>query len=283
MSENRAVNNLYCIKICMFLILAIFLWALSGCGEDEADDNQRDYGVFLSLDASDVEKIAGYRTVVIDAQYFSKEDIAYLKSQGCTVYSYVNVGAIENFREYYDIYSNLALGDYENWDEEQWIDVSSVAWQKFLASMEEELLKKEIDGFFIDNCDVYYEYPTDEIFEGLTTILEHLMEHGKPVIINGGDTYVSKYRDSGSSLQRIMTGVNQECVWSKIDFESGKFSTQAKTDREYFQNYVETCKSCGIDVYLIEYTTDNALMKKIIGYCREKEFRYYISDSVELD
>ena len=283
MSGMKTVINKHGIIICMFTVFVALLTGMSGCRAIEADDSKQDYGVFLSLDSSDIDIIAGYRTVVIDAQYFSKEEIAYLKSQGCTVYSYLNIGSIENFREYYDLYSNLALGDYENWEEEQWMDVSSIVWQEFLVSLEDELSDKEIDGFFVDNCDVYYVYPTDEIFEGLTTILEHLMEYGKPVIVNGGDTYVMRFQESCGSPQRIMTGVNQECVWSKIDFATGTFSTQKKDERQYFQDYVEACNNYGLDVFLIEYTTDNALKQKIKKYCTENQFRYYISDSVELD
>lgn len=267
-----------------FLMLAILLAGLYECEVFGKDNNrQKDYGVFLSLDASDMDRITEYQTVVIDAQYFSKKDIAYLKKQGCTVYSYINIGAIENFREYYDEYSNLALGDYENWEEEKWVDVSSTVWQNFLVSLEEELLDKSIDGFFVDNCDVYYVYHTDDVFEGLTTILEHLMEYGKPVIINGGDTYVMEYETREGSIQRIMTGVNQECVFSRINFKKDSFSAQKKTDREYFQDYIETCDRQGCDVYLIEYTTDCKLRRKIKKYCKKNRFHYYISDSIELD
>ena len=274
----------HCIVLCSFLILAILLAGMYECevfGKNRR--RQKDYGVFLSLDASDMDRITEYQTVVIDAQYFSKKDIAYLKKQGCTVYSYINIGAIENFREYYDEYSNLALGDYENWEEEKWVDVSSTVWQNFLVSLEEELLDKSIDGFFVDNCDVYYVYHTDDVFEGLTTILEHLMEYGKPVIINGGDTYVMEYETREGSIQRIMTGVNQECVFSRINFKKDSFSAQKKTDREYFQDYIETCDRQGCDVYLIEYTTDRKLKRKIKKYCKKNRFHYYISDSIELD
>lgn len=274
----------HCILLGSFLIQAILLAGLYECevfGKDNS--RQKDYGVFLSLDASDMDRITEYQTVVIDAQYFSKKDIAYLKKQGCTVYSYINIGAIENFREYYDEYSNLTLGEYENWEEEQWVDVSSTVWQNFLVSLEEELLDKSIDGFFVDNCDVYYVYHTDDVFEGLTTILEHLMEYGKPVIINGGDTYVMEYEAREGSVQHIMTGVNQECVWSRINFKKGSFSAQNKIDREYFQEYIETCDRQGCDVYLIEYTTDRKLKRKIKKYCKKNRFHYYISDSIELD
>lgn len=273
----------YCITFCAFIVSAILLTGLSGCRTVNNEDSKQDYGVFLSLDPSDLDRISGYQTIVIDAQFFSKQDIAYLKTQGCTVYSYLNIGSIENFREYYDAYSNLTLGEYENWEEEEWIDVSSGDWQQFLFSLAEELLNKEIDGFFVDNCDVYYVYPTDEIFEGLTTILEHLMEYDKPVMINGGDTYVMEFQDRFGSPRNIMTGVNQESVWSRIDFDTGEFSTQTENDREYFKNYIEACSSYGMDVYLLEYTTDDVLKQKIKKYCTENQFHYYISDTIELD
>lgn len=276
-------KNKYNAIICICIILILLLSGLFSSMVFAKEDDKKDYGVFLSLDASDLDKIAKYQTVVIDAQYFSKKDITYLKKQGCTVYSYLNVGSIENFRKYYDTYEKLTLGEYENWEEEKWMDVSQIKWQRFLASLEKGLIKKGIDGFFVDNCDVYYEYTTDDIFEGLTTILKHLMKYRKPVIINGGDAFVMEYKERYGRLTDIMTGVNQEAVWSRIDFDTGKFSVQKKSDRNYFMKYVETCDSQGLDVYLLEYTKSKMLKSKINKYCRQKHFHYYISDSMELD
>lgn len=271
------------ITICVCISFVLFLFGFFLYKVFEKTDNEKDYGVFLSLDASDLDKIAGYQTVVIDGQYFSKEDVTYLKKQGCTVYSYLNVGSIENFREYYESYVGLTLGDYENWEEEKWMDVSQAGWQEFLVSLEKELIDKEIDGFFVDNCDVYYEYPTDEVFEGITMILKHLMKYEKNVIINGGDTFVMEYRKRYGTVADIMTGVNQECVWSKIDFDTGNLGEQTQNDREFFQNYVEACSDAGLDVYLIEYTKSKSLKRKINNYCRKKGFYDYIVDSIELD
>lgn len=285
---SRIKTRIYFVIPCLITLL------LSGCAFKRTDyppnnvpdntvDEKEDYGVFLSLDSSDLDKIKEYRIVVIDAQFFSKEDIVQLKAQGSTVYSYLNIGSIENFRDYYKTYSYLALGGYENWEEEQWINVAEPVWQKFLISLEEELLTKGIDGFFVDNCDVYYKYSTNDIFKGLKTILEHLRKYNKPVIINGGDTFVMKYKNRCGSLQKIMTGVNQESVFSNIDFKSGTFSPQSDDDSMYFKSYIETCNNAGLDVYILEYTTDDKLRKQIESYCKKNQFHCYISDSIELD
>ena len=79
---------------------------------------KNDYGVFLSADDSSLERFKIYETIVIDAQYFTKRDIELLHQNGTVVYTYLNIGSIENFREYYTTYAELAIGEYEHWEEE---------------------------------------------------------------------------------------------------------------------------------------------------------------------
>ena len=144
---------------------------------------KNDYGVFLNADASSLERFKMYETIVIDAQYFTKRDIELLHQNGTVVYTYLNIGSIENFREYYTTYAELAIGEYEHWEEEEWVDVANPDWQKFIGQLSQELYEKGVDGFFIDNCDVYYYNPHESIFEGITAILQNMMTFGKAGII----------------------------------------------------------------------------------------------------
>ena len=244
---------------------------------------ENDYGVFLNADASSLEQLKNYDLIVIDAQYFTKSDIELLHQNGTRVYTYLNIGSIENFREYYTAYEKLTIGRYEHWDEEKWVDVADPDWQKFIEQLSQELFEKGVDGFFIDNCDVYYYAPRESIFEGLTAILQNIMTFDKAVIINGGDTYVTEYRDRYGTIDHIMTGVNQESVWSAIDFDKGTFYEQTKETRDYYCKYLEACQADGMDVYLLEYTTDKKLIHKIKRYCNEHDFHFYISNSLELE
>ena len=244
---------------------------------------KNDYGVFLNADASSLEQLKKYDLIVIDAQYFTKSDIELLHQNGTRVYTYLNIGSIENFREYYTTYEKLTIGRYEHWDEEKWVDVADPDWQKFIEQLSQELFEKGVDGFFIDNCDVYYYAPRESIFEGLTAILQNIMTFDKAVIINGGDTYVTEYRDRYGTIDHIMTGVNQESVWSAIDFDKGTFYDQTKETRDYYCKYLEACQADGMDVYLLEYTTDKKLIHKIKKYCNEHDFHFYISNSLELE
>ena len=243
---------------------------------------KNDYGVFLNADASSLEQLKKYDLIVIDAQYFTKGDIELLHQNGTKVYTYLNIGSIENFREYYTTYEKLTIGRYEHWDEEKWVDVADPDWQKFMKQLSQELFEKGVDGFFIDNCDVYYYAPRESIFEGLTAILQNIMTFDKAVIINGGDTYVTEYSERYGAIDHIMTGVNQESVWSAIDFDKGTFYEQTKETRDYYCNYLEACQADGMDVYLLEYTTDKKLIQKIKKYCNEHDFHFYVSNSLEL-
>lgn len=262
-------------KFFIILILAIFMTGCSG---------KHDYGVFLSLDDSDMGFFTNYDTVVIDAQYFTKEDIQYLHDNGVEVFSYINIGSLENFRDYYEEYEKYTIGAYENWEEERWVDVSSVQWQEFICdTVAKELYNKGIDGFFVDNCDVYYNYKTDTIYEGLVDIHEKLGGFDKDVVINGGDEFVSRYIEENGNVQDILTGVNQEEVFSTYDFDNGRSSESSDSDRKYYQDYLEKCSELGAEIYIIEYTQDKQIIDDVEKYCNENGFKYYISDSIELD
>lgn len=241
------------------------------------------YGVFLSV-TKNIDKLKDYETVVIDAQHFTKEQIEAFKARGHKVYSYINIGSLENFRSYYKEYKDLKLGKYEHWDEEIWINVADQRWQDFmLNNMIPNLTAKGIDGFFVDNCDVYYNYRKPGILDGLTSIMKALVATGKAVLINGGDCYLDSYCKNGGSWRDVITGINQETVFSKIIWDKNKFGRAGKEDHKYFLNYIERYAKQGADIYLLEYTKDKKLIKEIEEYCANKGFGYYVSDSVELD
>ena len=256
---------------------------LSGC-QIKKRFAQSEYGVFLGAERNDLKKIKGYKKVVIDAQYFNKEDIEELHSNEQKVYSYLNVGSIENFRSYYSTYEHLTLGDYENWNDEKWVDVSQKQWQDFILNdLSNEILDKGVDGLFIDNIDVFYNYPSIAIYNGIETILKGLKKKNTYVSINGGDTFVKEYYRHNGHAYDIMDAVNQETVFSKINWDDSSFGKNDEEDKRYYQEYVEMVKDkMHRDVYLLEYTKDNALIEQIYNYCGQHVFYYYISSSLEL-
>ena len=163
------------------------------------------------------------------------------------------------------------------------MDVSREEWQEFITDeLIPELLDKDIDGFFVDNCDVYYHYPTEDMMNGLTVMMKAMVDTGKKVLINGGDTYLDAYCRSGGKWSDVITGINQETVFSAILWDEDRFGTADPEDHEYFTDYIERYADQGADIYLLEYTTDENLIKEIDAYCKDNGFTYYVSDSLEL-
>ena len=245
---------------------------------------QTDYGVFLGLNPEDASVLTAYKTVVIDAQYFTQDGIAAVQQSGTEVYTYLNIGSIETFREGYDSVKDCILSPYDNWPDEYWVDVSRPEWQTFVAGEAKSLAEKGVDGFFLDNADVSYLYPSSAIYEGLNAILQTLAPYDKPVIINGGDVFVSRAVLDADSPNGVISGVNQECVFTNINFTIGTLIRQDRENTEYYQTYLARCKKAGLDVFLTEYAKPgNHIIKAIQDYCETNGVRYYVSPSITLD
>ncbi len=265
-------------------VMLTLLMIITGCADEKSELQKKPLGIFIGCDFENIpEDIAKYETVILDAQYFSADNISELKEQGCRIYSYLNVGSIENYRDYYDRFKKSRLAEYENWEDEYWIDMSDTEWQDYVSgTIAAKLIDKGIDGFFIDNADVYYMYKSDAVYEGLNNIMKKLGESKLPITINGGDEYVKRLIDDGKS--QLINGVNQECVFSSIeDYDENLFSRNDNDTTAYYTEYLKICKSAGLDVSLTEYTRDDGLAAEIREYCDKHGYIYYISNSVELD
>ena len=277
-NQGKGTISVFC------AIILIVLTCCTGLAvAEQAPTFKYPYGVFLSI-CENIEQFADYEIVVIDAQYYPKEELDAFRSKGHKVFSYINIGSLEDFRDYYDEYKDLSLGAYEHWEEEVWVDVSQKRWQDFMLNdIAAGLLEKDIDGFFVDNCDVYYVHPKQEILEGLTVIMKGLKATGKKVIINSGDTFLDAYCEQGGKWDDVISGINQESVFSTILWDEGTFGTAEPEDHEYFVSYIDRYGSQGAEIYLLEYTIDEELVKEIKAFCEERGYTYYVADSIELD
>ena len=262
------------------LLCVFFLLTLSFC--TKAESPKQDYGIFLGMDTKDLHKLKDYKMVILEPSNFSAEQIKEIKERGTKVYGYLNIGSLENFRPYYEQFKKHTMAPYENWEEEYWIDVSDKEWQDHLTQvLAKNLADKGVDGFFLDNADVWYFYPEEKIYTGLADILQQLKQEYKlPIIINGGDTFVSTLIDSDKT--DLIDGINQETVFTSIDFEHKTFGKQEPEQTKYLWDYLMKCQKAGLSVYLLEYGEDKLLQKKIQNECEQSGFEYYISPSLEL-
>ncbi len=273
-------------KILLFLVIFCCFFCLVTSDfifSKGRNEGMQDFGVFLGINGDEIEKLKNYRIVVIEPSEFRQEQISALHQEGKTVYAYLNIGSLEDSRPYYSRFQSLSLGKYENWQGEYWMDVSFSKWQDFLVKeLGAKYTALGIDGFFLDNADVYYHYPREEIYEGLCAICSGLKtQYACKLLINGGDSYVKRCIDAGRAAS-CFDGINQESVFTKIDFEKKRYLRQNRENREYFQDYLLKVKRAGLLVCLTEYRASPRLARKIAEYCREHGFLWYNAPGLEL-
>lgn len=266
--------------ILKIFVIMLFVILLRGCFENTSKAMEK-YVVLIGEDSNVIDKITNIDVLIIDAEYFSKDEISHLKKNGVNeIYSYLNIGSIENFRPYYAEYEEYTLGEYENWPEEKWIDVSNPKWQEFVASRVNDLVQKGVDGFFIDNVDVYYMYQKESIYDGIINILKDIKNFDKKVIINGGDIFVKKYLEKGKN--KLIDGVNQENVYTMYDFSNDSYLKNVKDTREYYTNYLDLVIQHGCTAYALEYATNSVIQREAEKYAKTHGYICYVSDNIEL-
>ena len=259
---------------------------------------REDYGVFLGISMSsdtgeegltsdDKETdqllfLAKYKTVILSPGSFTKKDLQYLHRAGTKAYAYINVGALEEYDPEYLRFKKLTLAPYENWEDESWVDVSDKEWQNYITEkIAKEIAELGFDGFFLDNFDVYYLFPEEKIYRGLDAVLGGLQKYKMPIILNGGDSYVSRAIEENAT-DLLFQGVNQEDVFTAYQFDTNTSSLQDSDTRSYYQDYLEKAKNAGLSVFILEYKADKELSKEVSSYCREKHFQWYNAPDIFL-
>ena len=119
------------------------------------------------------------------------------------------------------------------------------------------------------------------------------MDDRLEVLINGGDEYATAALEEYGSIEGLFSGVNQETVFTRINFDklnfdqlnskTSTFGRSRKKDRRYFLSYLERMERAGARVRLLEYTRDADTAREIERFCGARGWECFISGSVELD
>ena len=270
-----------------FLSILLLPILLTGCSKGQiVSDNS--FGVFLGTDSSSINKLSGYQNVAIEIQEFTKSDIDKLKENNTSIYAYLSVGSLENYRPYYDDFKQYTFKEYENWEDESWIDVSIASWQSKLNELATTFKSLGADGLFLDNFDVYYyasevsEEFAEKNYQGCHQILNNLSRLDLKLLINSGTDFLERLDEENDPLIDKVSWYAQECIFSNIkDYKNNVFSTQNEEDKFYYQSIAKIMKKHS-NVLLIEYTRNQSVISDIQSYCKDNGFHYYITDNVDL-
>jgi len=183
--------------------------------------------------------------------------------RGVFVYGYLNVGALEKERPYYEKFKHLRLARYDGWSGEYWIDPTAREWQDHIVDLAKMVKATGAVGLYLDNTDIYYMLKEQEIekqysrnlptaqavYTALSNMVLKINALGLIVMPNGGDTFVRKFIRTHPN---VIKTVNQEGVL----YQDGK--KQSAEDTKYYTEYLDWCRKKGIYIRGIEYPKTKA-------------------------
>lgn len=150
-----------------------------GGAEPSALSRLRAARTWVSYYGSDqIASLLRYDVVDIDAEdgagNYTAADIARMKATGKMVLSYLNVGSAEPFRSYYGRVRQYAIAPYPGWPE-SYMDVSRPGYREVLLGIAvPELLRKGVDGLFLDNVDAGFDLHRPDITTGIVELVRQI-------------------------------------------------------------------------------------------------------------
>lgn len=224
--------------------------------------------------------------VAVEFDDYTADEIKKLKATGATVLAYLSVGTAEKDRPAaWEKLKDYAMKQLEDWPEEYYLDLRQTGARKYVIQRAIELQNKGADGFWADNIDLYEEYPSTEMYNAITAVLDAI--HFGITNINGGMAYLDKAMDKdGSKYQGIgnVDIVTQEEVFSRITSYKGdgEFSVQTEKQSSEYQNHLKRAARHKMIPALLEYTKDSRIKDKIRAFCAETGALACVSDKVNL-
>lgn len=224
------------------------------------------YRVRLTTKVNHKKLKKGSGIIAIETDDYSKSEILAIKKKGYTVLGYLSVGTIEKERPWYKECKRFALKRLEDWPNECYADCREDGWMAFLYRRANDLKRKGVDGLWCDNLDVYEYYKSEDMLMSLIEILKTFKAMFSYVMVNGG----KKFFEEAPHIDVLVDGVTQEEVFSRITNYSGKgkFGKQFKEESKKYKAYMKELHKIGVDTFLLEYTTDSELKKKIKDFVK---------------
>jgi len=186
-----------------------------------------------------------YGMVIIDPQLIGHEGIKILQQDSTFAYAYMDIASSHTSNPNQPFEAGTI--SYDPQRRVMWMNVGDPLWVHSVLLKAKTYSDMGVDGFFIDGCDEYTTKPYDVIFNNLVSLIKEISGYGKPVIIHNGDVFVKKLLESKENAT-LIHGICQDCV-----FTNQQYGMNRESDTAYYQDYLRTCSSKGLSVYMVEY------------------------------
>lgn len=128
--------------------------------------------------------------IVIEPEDYTLAEIRALKKYA-TVLAYLSIGSVSDERPYYKDLKAYTLKKLDDWPHERYLDLRQAPARDWCQKQAKLLKAAGFDGFWLDNVDVYEEYRSTDMFNGVLSTIHAIKAVGGYVMVNGGKTFLT--------------------------------------------------------------------------------------------
>lgn len=224
-----------------------------------------------------------YDIVVFDSEHHPS--IQSVQATGATVYGYISLGEVEQYRSHFKAVKKdgILLRENVNWPGSYYVDMRSRAWtERVIYELVPEILRSGFDGIFIDTLDnpielehedpVKYRGMADAAAMLVRTIAAEFPE--TKIIVNRGYEILPQ-------VASVITGVLGESVYTTYDFEEKRAKPTTEDDYTYQVDILKSLKKINPDlvVLTLDYwdINDTQRVRELYAKQRANGFLPYIA------
>jgi uncharacterized protein (TIGR01370 family) len=221
-----------------------------------------------------IERIKGFNHLITESAMFSKKDIELLKENNGTVYGYISLGEVSDYRYYYERVKPYTFGKNAIWDS-YYLDLSEKEVHDALIDFLQKQYKKGIRNFFFDTIDTYGEWgPGKHLSEDLVVLMQRIrITFPDAVLIqNSGIDLLPRTHD-------LVDMVAIESIITNYDFDKNEYRLRDKAGRrEKLLMLDQVKKEYELPVMLIEYTDSEEDRARIEKLAKATGHYYFIGN-----
>lgn len=222
------------------------------------------------------QQVSNYEMVVVEPDFFSKQEMDALKATGTKIISYTTLGEIDSNRWYFPMMEARGfIGTNQNWGS-SYIDLSdSVNRSIILDKVIPEIVVKGVDGIFLDTIDAVAPYTDRSDLEPfmIQLIQEIRKRYPELIIIQNAGLFLLE--ESSSYVDAVLV----ESIASGYDFDNEEYLIRDLTS---FNSRVEMLQNVSMEydlpVFIIDFASSSQGVLEIRSRLDSLNYPYFISD-----
>lgn len=198
--------------------------------------------------------------IAIEPEDYTAAEVAALKASGAKVLGYLSVGTVSDERKCDKPMKPYMLKKLEDWPHEHYLDLRQPEAREFIQKRAKEVKDMGFDGFWLDNLDLYEEYRSTAMFQGLISTLMAIraVSPGKYIMVNGGIVWLTdlmvphkvqlgayKQEKHAKNMQKILKSKGFSSTIIEMD-SLQKVQAGAFSSREGADGLVKNLKAAGL-------------------------------------